>query len=83
MKRSRTASLGLEHLPFFEAVGEAEENSPKAYSATAGLLMLRLIDHWILAGPVMVEPESVSVKSVRARATFSHLACWLNIESMM
>ncbi len=27
--------------------------------------MLRLIDHWILAGPVMVEPESVSVRSVR------------------
>lgn len=56
---------GLKHLAFFEAVGEAAENSPKAHSATAGLLMLRLIDHWVLAGPVMVEPESVSVKSVR------------------
>jgi hypothetical protein len=66
MKRSPTASLGLKHLPFFEAVGEAEEHSPKAHAATAGLLMLRLIDHWILAGPVMVEPESVSVKSVRS-----------------
>lgn len=65
MKRSRTQSLGLKHLAFFEAVGEAEENSPKALSATAGLLMLRLIDHWVLAGPVMVEPESVSVRSVR------------------
>jgi len=50
---------------FFEAFGEAAENSPKSHSATAGLLMLRLIDHWVLAGPVMVEPESVSVKSVR------------------
>lgn len=65
MKRSRTTTLGLKHLAFFEAVGEAAENSPKAHSATAGLLMLRLIDHWVLAGPVMVEPESVSVKSVR------------------
>ncbi len=65
MKRSRTATIGLKHLAFFEAVGEAEENSPAAHSATAGLLMLRLIDHWILAGPVMVEPESVSVRSVR------------------
>jgi hypothetical protein len=65
MKRSRTTTLGLKHLAFFEAVGEAKENSPKAQSATAGLLMLRLIDHWVLAGPVMVEPESVSVKSVR------------------
>jgi hypothetical protein len=65
MKRSRTTTLGLKHLAFFEAVGEAKENSPKAQSATAGLLMLRLIDHWVLAGPAMVEPESVSVKSVR------------------
>ena len=65
MKRSRAATLGLKHLAFFEAVGEAEENSSKAHAATAGLLMLRLIDHWILAGPVMVEPESVSVRSVR------------------
>jgi len=65
MKRTRTAALGLKHLAFFEAVGESEENSAKAYAATAGLLMLRLIDHWILAGPVMVEPESVSVRSVR------------------
>jgi tetratricopeptide (TPR) repeat protein len=65
MKRVPTQTLGLKHLAFFEAIGEAEENSPKAYSATAGLLMLRLIDHWVLAGPVMVEPESVSVRSVR------------------
>ena len=65
MKRVPMQTFGLKHLPFFEAVGEAEENSPKAYSATAGLLMLRLIDHWVLAGPVMVEPESVSVRSVR------------------
>jgi tetratricopeptide (TPR) repeat protein len=66
MKRSpRAATLGLKHLAFFEAVGEAEENSSKAHAATAGLLILRLIDHWILAGPVMVEPESVSVRSVR------------------
>jgi hypothetical protein len=65
MKRAGTQTLGLKHLAFFEAVGEAEENSREAYSATAGLLILRLIDHWVLAGPVMVEPESVSVRSVR------------------
>lgn len=56
---------GLKHLAFFEAVGKASEDSSNAHAATAGLLMLRLIDHWVLAGPVMVEPESVSVKSVR------------------
>jgi hypothetical protein len=65
MNRSRTGALGLKHLAFFEAVGESEANSSKAHAATAGLLMMRLIDHWILAGPVMVEPESVSVRSVR------------------
>lgn len=65
MKRSITATQGLKHLAFFEAVGESEENSSKAHAATAGLLILRLIDHWMLAGPVMVEPESVSVRSVR------------------
>lgn len=65
MKRSQTATQGLKHLAFFEAVGESEENSSKAHAATAGLLILRLIDHWMLAGPVMVEPESVSVRSVR------------------
>src|SRR5208283_1863928 len=65
MKRARTTTLGLKHLPFFEAVSEAAENSPNAHAATAGLLILRLIDNWVLAGPMMVEPESVSVKSVR------------------
>jgi hypothetical protein len=65
MKRSRAVTIGLKHLAFFEAIGETEENTPQARSATAGLLMLRLIDHWVLAGAVMVEPESVSVRSVR------------------
>ena len=65
MKRSRTQSQGLKHLPFFEVLGEAPEESPAACAATAGLLALRLIDHWVLAGPVMVEPESKSIRSVR------------------
>jgi hypothetical protein len=56
---------GLKHFVFFDAVGKAEEDSLRAYEATAGLLLVRLIDHWILAGMVMVEPESVSVRSVR------------------
>jgi hypothetical protein len=56
----------LKHLPFFEAVGSTEEGSPGAKVATAGLLLMRLIDHWVLAGMVMVEPESASVHSVRA-----------------
>jgi tetratricopeptide (TPR) repeat protein len=65
MKRSNNSTVGLKHIAFFEAIAEAEEKTPEARSATAGLLMLRLIDHWMLAGSVMVEPESVSVRSVR------------------
>src|SRR3972149_7790586 len=64
MKRSRTQPQGLKHLPFFEVLGEAPEESPAACAATAGLLALRLIDHWVLAGPVMVEPEAKSIRSV-------------------
>ena len=65
MNRSRTSSPGLKHLAFFEALAESTENTPPYRAATAGLLALRLVDHWVLAGPAMVEPESVSVRSVR------------------
>jgi tetratricopeptide (TPR) repeat protein len=56
----------LKHLPFFEVLASAPEGSAEARQATAGLLTLRMIDHWVLAGPAIVEPESVSVRSVRA-----------------
>jgi tetratricopeptide (TPR) repeat protein len=65
MRSSRTSAPGLKHLAFFEALAESEESSSAYRAATAGLLTMRLVDHWVLAGPVMVEPESVSVKSVR------------------
>ena len=65
MKRSRGSAPGLKHLAFFEALAENEESTPAFRAATAGLLALRLVDHWALAGPAMVEPESVSVSSVR------------------
>jgi len=65
MNHSRTEGPGLKHLAYFEALAELPESSPEARSATAGLLTLRLLDHWMLAGSVMVEPESVSVRSVR------------------
>ena len=65
MKRLRTAGPELKHLAYFESLAAAVESSPEALSATAGLLTLRLLDHWMLAGSVMVEPESVSVRSVR------------------
>ena len=65
MKRSRTATLGLKHLAFFETLEKSPAESPRAHAVKAGLLLMRLIDHWQLAGPVMVEPESVSMRSVR------------------
>jgi tetratricopeptide (TPR) repeat protein len=65
MRHAISPNRGLKHLPFFETLAEAEEGSAVALAATAGLLTLRLVDHWLLAGAVMVEPDSVSVQSVR------------------
>jgi tetratricopeptide (TPR) repeat protein len=65
MKRSASRPQTLKHLPFFEVLANAPEGSDEAKLATAGLLSLRMIDHWVLAGPAIVEPESVSVRSVR------------------
>jgi hypothetical protein len=65
VKRTSSRPDTLKHLPFFEVLANVSEGSPKAKLATAGLLTLRMIDHWVLAGPAIVEPESVSVRSVR------------------
>ena len=60
--------VGLKHVPFFEAVGNSTENTREAAIAKSGLLMMRMIDHWILVGPKIVGPESVSVRSNRNAA---------------
>jgi len=52
-------------MPFFEAVGTEEENSPHSRIAQAGLLVLRHIDFWVMAGMVMVQPECMNVISSR------------------
>src|SRR5579862_8551533 len=65
MKRSRGVTPGLKHLAFFEKLADEPEDTPVHRRTIAGVLTLRLIDHWMLAGSVMVEPESTSVKSVR------------------
>jgi hypothetical protein len=56
---------GLKHMPFFEAVGTEEEDSPRSRIAQAGLLVLRHIDFWVMAGMVMVDPECMNVRSSR------------------
>jgi len=66
VRRSAGSAPSLRHLPFFERLASVEEQSPEGRHATAGLLILRLIDHWELAGPQIVAPESVSVRAVRA-----------------
>lgn len=63
--RNGTKPQTLKHLAFFEVLASAPEGSAEAKLATAGLLSLRMIDHWVLVGPAIVEPESVSVRSVR------------------
>ena len=65
-KHSGTSVPSLKHLAFFETLCEHEAQSPSALAATAGLLSLRMVDHWLLAGSMIVEPESVSVQSARA-----------------
>jgi tetratricopeptide (TPR) repeat protein len=66
MRRNPHAQPTLKHLAFFEAVGASPEGSPEANAATAGLLVLRLIDHWTMIGAPMVDPDSVSIASSRA-----------------
>lgn len=65
MRRSTAKQPVLKHLAFFETLGHMPEDSPGAFATTAGLLTLRLVDHWLEAGPVMVQPESLSVRAVR------------------
>jgi hypothetical protein len=55
----------LAHLAFFEAIATYEDHSFEGRSAVAGLLVMRLLDHWLLSGPMMVQPESPSINTVR------------------
>ncbi len=66
MRRNPQAQPTLKHLAFFEAVADSPEGSAAANAATAGLLVLRLIDHWTQIGGPMVEPDSMSIRSSRA-----------------
>jgi tetratricopeptide (TPR) repeat protein len=41
----------LRHLPFFDEIATVEESEPSYRSATAGLVVLRLVDAWLEDGP--------------------------------
>jgi hypothetical protein len=55
----------LRHMAFWEALSRCEDSSYEARTSTAGLLMLRLVDHWMLAGAALAQPESVSINAMR------------------
>ena len=56
----------LRHLPFFEEVATYEEGDAAWRSATAGLVVLRLVDSWLENGRSVVADDGWSVRSVRA-----------------
>lgn len=47
----------LRHLPFFEEIALHEEGEPLGRSATAGLLVLRLVDAWLESAPLMPDVD--------------------------
>jgi tetratricopeptide (TPR) repeat protein len=56
----------LRHLPFFEFIASREESDPQWRTATAGLVVLRLVDAWSEDGPAVLSGDSWAVASVRA-----------------
>lgn len=56
----------LRHLPFFEEVASHEEGDAAWRSATAGLVVLRLVDAWLEQGRSVVADDGWGVRSVCA-----------------
>jgi tetratricopeptide (TPR) repeat protein len=56
----------LRHLPFFEEAASHDEGDAAWRSATAGLVVLRLVDAWLEEGRAVVADDGWSVRSVRA-----------------
>ena len=56
----------LRHLPFFEEAASHEEGDAAWRSATAGLVVLRLVDAWLENGRSVVADDGWSVRNVRA-----------------
>ena len=56
----------LRHLSFFEAIAASDEGDAEWHAATAGLVVLRLVDAWIEDGPHVAAPDGWALRSVRA-----------------
>ena len=55
----------LRHLPFFEEIASRDEAQPEWRAATAGLVVLRLVDAWLEEGPGIATDDGWGVRSVR------------------
>jgi tetratricopeptide (TPR) repeat protein len=55
----------LRHQPFFEEIASRDEADPQWRAATAGLVVLRLVDAWLEDGPAVSTDDGWSVRSVR------------------
>lgn len=55
----------LRHLPFFEEIATLEEGDPEWRAATAGLVVLRLVDVWLEEGPALTSDDAWTIRSVR------------------
>src|SRR6185312_1374455 len=56
---------GLRHVVWFEFLGGLEKGSELLRIVQPGFFLIRLADHYMLAGVEMVQPESVSTASIR------------------
>jgi len=56
----------LRHLPFFEFLASREEDDPQWRSASAGVVVLRLVDAWANDGPAALAADNWAVPNVRS-----------------
>ena len=56
----------LRHLPFFEEIASHDESTSAWRTATAGVVVLRLVDAWLDEGVAIVADDAWGLRSVRA-----------------
>lgn len=56
----------LRHLAFFEAIASSDEGDAEWHAASAGLVVLRLVDAWIEEGPRAVAGDDWGLRAVRS-----------------
>jgi tetratricopeptide (TPR) repeat protein len=55
----------LRHLPFFEEIASHDEAHPEWRAASAGLVVLRLVDAWLEEGPELTSDDAWTIRGVR------------------